>query len=71
MKCFAKIGKGCNCFRNISFSRFLLSEINIMIFLKTGHIFTPEVFVLCEKEWGPRGLPTVDFDMPFTITAFH
>ena len=71
MECFAKIVKGCNYFRNISFSRFLLHEINIMSFLNTGHIFTQEVFVLCKKVWGPRGLRGVDSGMPFTITAFH
>ena len=71
MECFAKIVKGCNCFRNISFSLSLLYEINIMNFLKTGLIFTPEVFVLCKKVWGPRGPRAIDFDIPFTITAFH
>ena len=45
MECFAKIVKGCNYFRNISFSRFLLHEINIMNSLNTGLIFTPEVFI--------------------------
>ena len=71
MECFAKIVKGCNYFGNISFSRFLLHEINIMNFLKTGLIFTPKVFVLCEKLWGPRRSLAMDFDVPFTITAFH
>ena len=71
MECFAKIVKGCNYFRNISFSRFLLYEINIMNFLKTGLIFTPKVFVLSEKLWGPRRSLAMDFDVPFTITAFH
>ena len=42
-----------------------------MNFLKTGLIFTPEVFVLCKKVWGPRGPQAIDFDIPFTITAFH
>ena len=41
--------KGCNYFRNISFSRFLLYGINIMNFLKTGYIFTPEAFVYVKK----------------------
>ena len=71
MECFAKIVKGCNYFRNIGFSRFLLYEINIMSFLKTGLILTPEVFVLCKKVWHLRGRRTMDFDIPFTITAFH
>ena len=42
-----------------------------MNYLKTGLIFTPEVFVLCKKVWGPRGPRAIDFDIPFTITAFH
>ena len=71
MEYFAKIVKGCNYFRDISFSRFLLYEINIMKCLNTGFIFTPEVFSLCKKVWGPRGLRAVDFDIPLTITAFH
>ena len=49
MECFTKIVKGCNYFRNISFSRFLLYGINIMNFLKTGYIFTPEAFVYVKK----------------------
>ena len=71
MECFAKIVKRCNYFRDISFSRFLLYEINIMNFLNTSLIFTPEVFILCKKVWWPRGLPAVDFDIPFTTTTFH
>ena len=71
MECFAKIVKDCNYFRNISFSRFLLCEINITKILNTGLIFTPEVFTLCKKVRGPRGLRAVDFDIPLTITAFH
>ena len=70
MEGFAKIDKGCNYFRNICFSGFLLYEMNIS-FLKTGHIFTPEVFVFCKTVWGVRGLQAVDFDMPFTVTAIH
>ena len=49
MECFAKIDKRCNYFRDISFSRFLLYEINIMNFLNTSLIFTPEVLFLCKK----------------------
>ena len=71
MECFAKIVKGCNYFRDISFSRFLLYEIIIMKFLNTGLIFTPEVLTLCKKGWGPRGPRAMDFDIPLTITAFH
>ena len=71
MECFAKIVKGCNYFRDISFSRFLLYEINIINFLNTGLIFALEVFILCKEVWSPRGLRAVDFDIPFTITDFH
>ena len=56
MECFAKIVTGCSYFRNISFSRFLLYEINIMNILNIGLIFTPEVIILCKKVWGMRGL---------------
>ena len=55
MERFAKIVTGCNYFGNIGFLRFLLYEINIMNFLKTGLIFTPGVFVLYKKVWEPRG----------------
>ena len=44
--------KGYNHFYNISFSRALLYEINIMNFFNTGRIFTPEVFALCTKCMG-------------------
>ena len=43
MECFANIVNGYNYFRNISNPRSLLHEINIMKFLNTGLIFTPEV----------------------------
>ena len=46
MECIAKIVKGCD----ISFSRFLLYEINIMKFSNTGLIFPPELFILCKKK---------------------
>ena len=49
MECFVKIFKDCHYFRNISFSVTLLYEINIMNFLNTGLIFSPEVFILCKK----------------------
>ena len=71
MESIAKIVKGCNYFRDISFSRFLLYEINIMNFLNTGLIFTPEVVILCKKVWGTREIRNVDFHITFTITAFH
>ena len=50
MECFAKIVKGYNYFRDISFSRFLLYEINIINFLNTGLIFTPQVFILSQSQ---------------------
>ena len=80
IECLAKIVKGCNYFRNINFSCSLLYEINIMNFLNTGLIFTPEVFILCKKvqgEWGagggeggPRKSRTENFDIPFTKKLF-
>ena len=71
MECFAKTVNAYKYFRDISFSRFLLYEISIIIFLNAGLIFTPEVFILCKNVWGPRGLRAVDFDTPFTITVIH
>ena len=50
-----KIVKGCNYFRDINFARFLLYGINIMNFLNTVLIFTPEVFILCKNVWGTEG----------------
>ena len=55
-----------NYFCNISFSRSLLYEINIINFIKIGLIFTPKVFILCKKVWGLRGLGALNFD----ITVF-
>ena len=63
MECFAKIVKGCNYSRDISFSRFLPYEISIISFLNTGLLFAPEVFILCKKVWVPRELRVVDFDV--------
>ena len=40
---------------NISFSRSLLYEINIMKFIKTGLIFTSELFLLFKKYGGGGG----------------
>ena len=71
MECFAEIVKDYNYFHDFSYSRFLLYEINIMKFLNTGIIFTPELFTLWKKEWRRRWLRAVDFDIPLTITAFH
>ena len=42
-----------------------------MNFLNIGLIFTPEVIILCKKVWESGGLRAVDFDIPFTTTAFH
>ena len=55
-----------NYFRNISFSRSLLYEINFMNFIITGLIFTPGLFILCKKVSGPRGLGALNFN----ITVF-
>ena len=46
---FAKIVKRYNCFRNISFSHYLVYQINNMYFFNTDPIFTPELFILCKK----------------------
>ena len=51
MEHFAKIVNSYNYFCNISFSRSLLYEINIINFFNAGLIFTPEVFILCKKVW--------------------
>ena len=62
----------CNVdFEIILLIEFQLHEINIMNSLNTGLIFTPEVFILCKKVSGLRRLQAMDFDIPFTITAFH
>ena len=44
---------------NISFSRSLLYEINIMKFIKTGLIFTSELFLLFKK-YGGGGVLSFD-----------
>ena len=54
-----------NYFRKISFLRSLLYEINIVIFLNAGLIFTPEVFIVRKKVWEPTGPGVVNFDIPF------
>ena len=54
-----------NFFRNISFSLSLIYEINIVIFLIIGFIFTAEVFIVCKNAWGPRVPELVNFDIPF------
>ena len=68
---FDSVLRNYHYIRDISFSRFLLYETNIIKFLNTGLIFTPEVFILRKKVWGPIGLRALDFDIPFTITVFH
>ena len=60
---FLKIVYGYNYFRNISIPRPLLYEINIMNFF-SDLIFTPEVFILRKKIWGPRA---VNVDVPVSI----
>ena len=50
-----------SCYLNISFSRSLLYEMNIMDFFNTGLIFTPEVFILYKKVWGARGTGAHEF----------
>ena len=73
MEHFAKIVNGYNnCynyldnfFRNISFSRSLIYEINIVVFLIICFISTPEVFIVCKKARGPRVSGLVNFDIPF------
>ena len=70
---FSKIVNGYNnrnkyldkFFRNISFSRSLICEINVVTFLIIGFIFTPEAFIVCKKAWRPRIPGLVNFDIPF------
>ena len=45
--------------RKVSFSRYLLYEINIMNVIKTRIIFTPQEFILYKKVWAP----TLNFDI--------
>ena len=42
------------CIWNFSFRSCLLYETNVISIFNTGLIFTPEVFSLCQKVWGPR-----------------
>ena len=41
-----------------------------MIFLNTGLVFTPEVFILCKKCWGQEGRGR-EFLYTFNFTALH
>ena len=64
VKClrWSVLGKQLTCiifanyiyFCNTRFSRFLLCEINVVIFLITCLILIPQVFILCKKEWRLR-----------------
>ena len=55
----------CNYFDNMSLSRSLLYEINIMNFFHTHLTLTPEVFILDKKVWS--GLGVVNFDIPIPL----
>ena len=46
----AKVVNGCNHSCNISFWQLLLYEINIINFSNTGATFTPEVYIIWEKD---------------------
>ena len=70
MEGFAKIVEGYNYFSNISFSRFLLYEINITNFLNTGLIFTTDVFILCKKIWRLRGPGNMYYDLTSHLQLF-
>ena len=52
--CFVKKVNGYRYFCNISFSCSLLYEIKITNFFSEALIFTPEVFILRKKVWGPE-----------------
>ena len=55
----------CNYFDNMSLSRSLLYEINIMNLFHTRLTLTLEVFVLCKKVWS--GLGVVNFNIPIPL----
>ena len=61
------VSANCNYFDNMSLSRSLLYEINIMNFFHTPLALTPEVFILCKKVWSPRVLGVVNFDIPISL----
>ena len=46
----SKVVNGCNHSCNISFWQLLLYEINIKNFSNTGATFTPEVYIIWEKD---------------------
>ena len=51
MECSAKITNSCYHFPNTSCSPSLLSEINIVNFLNTGLILTPEIYMFYVKKY--------------------
>ena len=59
------VSANCNYFDNMSLSRSLLYEINIMNLFHTRLTLTLEVFILCKKVWS--GLGVVNFDIPIPL----
>ena len=55
----------CNYFDNMSLSRSLLYEINIMNLFHTRLTLTLEVFIICKKVWS--GLGVVNFNIPIPL----
>ena len=53
-----------NYFCNISFSRPLFFEIDIMNVFNARLIFAPELFILCKNVWGLEGAGVAEFDIP-------
>ena len=47
----------------------LLYETNTMDFFNSVLIFIPEVFILCKKEWRPRELVALNFDIPHSFNV--
>lgn len=60
------VSANCNYFDNMSLSRSLLYEINIMNFFHTPLTLTPEVWSP-KKVWSPRVLGVVNFDIPISL----
>ena len=59
------VSANCNYFDNMSLSRSLLYEINIMNLFHTRLTLTLEVFILCKKVWS--GLGVVNFNIPIPL----
>ena len=59
------VSANCNYFDNMSLSRSLLHEINIMNLFHTRLTLTLEVFILCKKVWS--GLGVVNFNIPIPL----